>query len=167
MTKHRIVAVAQRLPDIAQLQIEARPGSGSRTNWRGEGNATVKVERDSGGNWLFHESGLLRLLPDSTTEGAATSGTRTLPLRNVLCWRIGEDSIDLGHQRFGADHKVHLVRLVAAAGDTVVDLVSTRPHPCGEDLYHAQLYLRPNGFDLHWRVAGPDKNELLIHAYGR
>ena len=167
MTNHRIVAVAQRLPGIAQLQIEACPGSPSRTNWRGEGNATVKVERDSGGDWLFHESGLLRLLPDSTAERPAASGTRTLPLRNVIHWRIGEDSIELGHQRFGADHKVHLVRLVAEGNRSDADLISADPHTCGKDLYHARLYLQPDGFDLHWRVEGPDKNEMLIHAYGK
>jgi len=163
--KHRIVAVARRLPGIAQLQIKARPGGGSRTNWRGEGNATVKVERDGGGDWRFHESGLLRLRPDSTAKGPAASGTRTLPLRNVLHWRIGEDSIDLGHQRLGADHEVHLVRLVAEENCTDADLVSAEPHPCGKDLYHARLFLRPDGFNLHWHVAGPRKNELLVHAY--
>ena len=165
MTRQRIVAVARRLPQIVRLRIEARPANGSRTNWRGLGHAAVEVRRTAGSDWLFHESGHMRLLADRDAGKPADSGTRTLPLRNVLHWRIGEDSIDLGHQRLGADHEVHLVRLVAEENCTDADLVSAEPHPCGKDLYHAQLFLRPDGFNLHWHVAGPRKNELLVHAY--
>jgi len=164
-TRQRIVAVAQRLPQIARLEIEARPANGSRTNWRGQGNATVEARRNDGGDWLFHEAGRMRLSPDPAAATAAGAGNRILTFRNVLRWRLADDCIELAHQRFGAAHEVALVRLVADVDHDAADLVSARAHPCRADLYHARLFLAPDGFDLHWRIQGPEKSELLVHAY--
>jgi len=153
------------LPQIARLQIEARPANGSRTNWRGQGNATVEARQDAGGDWLFRETGRMRLVPDPAAVKPAGGGTRVLSFSNVLRWRVADDCIELAHQRFGAANEVALVRLVADVDHDAADLVSARAHPCRADLYHARLFLAPDGFDLHWRIQGPEKSESLVHAY--
>ena len=164
MTRQRIVAVARRLPQIARLQIEARPLNSSRTNWRGQGNATVEARRDADGDLLFHETGRMQLEPARVEGNPSTRAAQSFVFRNALRWRVDDAGIELAHQRFGADHEVALIRLIAGDGDAA-DLVSAHPHPCGADRYHARLYLVPDGFDLHWQVEGPDKNELLMHRY--
>ena len=156
--------MARRLPQIARLQIEARPGPKSRSRWHGEGDATVEATRNAAGDWLFHETGRMRLEPARVEGSPSIRKAQSFVFRNALRWRIDDAGIELAHQRFGADREVALIRLIAGGGDAA-DLVSAHPHPCGADRYHARLYIVPDGFDLHWQVEGPDKNELLMHRY--
>lgn len=164
MIRQRIVAVARRLPQIARLQIEARPGPKSRSRWHGKGNARVDATRDADGDWLFHETGRMQLKPARVEGKSCTRAVQSFIFRNALRWHVDDAGIELAHQRFGADHEVALIRLIAGDGDAA-DLVSAHPHLCGADRYHARLHIVPDGFDLHWQVEGPDKDELLMQRY--
>jgi hypothetical protein len=153
------------LPAVTRVHITARPGPGSSTTWRASGRGAVDVYRNADGDWLFQESGRVSL-----DSGPGDRAERTLSFRNVLRWRVGEDRVELAHQRFGEQNEVRLVQLTVSTkpvgeNESGADLVSVRPHRCGPDLYHARLHLATRGFELHWRIQGPDKDEALVHAY--
>lgn len=112
----------------------------------------MRVSHDAG-DILFEESG--RFLPEN--------GRSALTFRNSLCWTAHADRIVLSHRRYGPADGTRLVDLLQA--EDSFDLVSSRPHRCGDDLYSARLEWRDRGFDLVWRVTGPRKDEELLHRY--
>lgn len=171
-----IVAVARWLPAITRLRLRSHSGPDSRCGWNGHGEGRVKVDRDVDGSLIFHESGQFTLTTaQAGTQGATRRAPAPLNFRNVLRWIIHGDRIALAHQRFGADAEVALVELIPAGPvplepvplETLADadLVSSAPHLCGHDRYHARLRLTGHGFDLTWRITGPAKDETLVHAY--
>jgi len=146
--------LAERLPRIRRLSIEVR--SGSVSGWAGHGQGEVVVRRSADGVIAFDEHGAFEL---------ARAGA-SLPFRNSLRWTVHADRIVLAHCRQDARVGTRLVEFRAAtASPDGTTLHAAAPHYCGLDCYDAVLRLFDTGFDLHWRITGPRKNEDLLRRY--
>ncbi len=153
-TKAVILAVAERLPRIALLSIEAR--SATASGWAGRGRGRVRVAHAADGGIDFEESGRFE----------AENGRATLAFRNLLRWTVEPERILLAHRRHGPAGGTRLVELrPRRIGPARAGLAGVAPHRCGADRYEATLNLAADGFDMAWRVTGPGKNERLIHRY--
>jgi hypothetical protein len=149
-----VSVLAERLPRIRTISIEVR--SRSSSGWTGRGKGEVVARGASDGTIAFDEHGAFEL---------AATGAR-LPFRNSLRWTVHADRIVLAHCRQDARAGTRLVEFRAAPvspGETT--LHAAAPHHCGRDCYDAVLRLVDAGFDLHWCITGPRKDEELIHAY--
>lgn len=153
-TKAVILAVAERLPRIGLVSIEAR--SASASGWAGRGRGRVRVAHAADGGIDFQENGRFE----------AEDGRAALAFRNLLRWTVEPDRILLAHRRHGPAAGTRLVELrPQRIGPAGAGLVGVEPHHCGADRYEATLKLAEDGFDMLWRVTGPRKDERLIHRY--
>ncbi|WP_110665994.1 DUF6314 family protein [Salinicola halophilus] len=146
-----IIRLTEILTSIERFEFSATPGEHSKTGWIGDGYGTVTASR-RGDAIHFIESGSFLLRGQSCP----------VTMGNVYRWRIGERRISLSHERRGVEAAVALFDLVAV-GDT--RLVSETAHQCGADAYSAEVLLDNAGFDLHWHIAGPRKDERLHYRY--
>lgn len=147
--------MAERLPRINALTIEAFPARFHEGGGRGRGRGRVRARRESDHVITFDESGRFKL-----ERGP------TLNFHNALRWTLAPDRIVLAHCRHDAGDGTRLAELRALpTRSTDADLASAAPHLCGEDRYTATLRLVDNGFDLVWRIVGTRKNEILAHRY--
>lgn len=147
-----IIRLADRLTAIRRLDFTSHSGDGSHCGWSGHGQGEVTVSHAIDA-LRFHERGHFR----------STQGERTVPFRNVYRWECHADHVRLFHERRGETHAVWLFDLVADPASD--DLVEACAHLCGADRYSARLTFASEGFDLHWRITGPRKDERLHYRY--
>lgn len=152
--KARILQLQKRLSSTVRVAFTARPRLRSQSGWSGQGQGEVKVETHDDGSLTFTETGHFQL---ETAPGK-------IAFRNVFRWRVGNDYVSLSHERRGSDAAVWLFDLVADTTDDS-DLISREDHLCVDDRYRARLWLREDGFDLTWAIAGPKKDERLVYQY--
>ncbi|WP_162619599.1 DUF6314 family protein [Salinicola peritrichatus] len=146
-----IIRFRELLPRVERFLFTAHAGPGSRTGWQGRGEGRLAVQcHDS--TIRFHESGSF------TLAGQAQS----VPMRNVYRWECRADRISLFHERRGPDAAVHLFDLIAEGEET---LINATVHQCAADAYSGKIVLRPDGFDLQWRILGPRKDERILYHY--
>ncbi len=143
-----IDTIWQQLRRIDRLHGEC--SSRLETGWNGRGRGRVDVKQTNVHTLIFDEQG--------HWNGNASM---QLPFRNVYRWCLGDDQIALSHLRFGADHPVFLVDLLAAKDH----LYAANPHSCGEDCYDAKLSIQDGALLLEWTVTGPAKDEYLRYTY--
>jgi len=148
-----LAVLAERLPQIRRLSIEVRSRKACGCTGRGQGE--VVVRRASDGAIAFEERGSFEL---------AATGAR-LPFRNALRWSVHADRIVLAHCRHDTRAGTRLLEFRAAVSQDRTTLHAAAPHQCGSDCYDARLNLVEDGFDLHWRITGPRKDEDLLHRY--
>ncbi|WP_110687904.1 DUF6314 family protein [Salinicola aestuarinus] len=146
-----IIRLSETLTSIEAFEFSATPGQCSKTGWMGDGHGAVTASRQED-EIHFVETGSFLLAGQS----------RPVAMRNVYRWRIGQHRITLSHERRGADAAVVLFDLVA---DGEYRLTSEAVHQCAADAYSARILLGDGGFDLHWRICGPRKDEYLHYRY--
>ncbi|HSX26754.1 MAG TPA: DUF6314 family protein [Chlamydiales bacterium] len=146
--KEELLTFWEKLPRIRQLSFFAKSQQAIRT-----GKAEVTITQPSKREILFHEKGLwLRNdLPDTS-------------FHNVFRWTLDLNTglISLEHLRYGPERPVFLFHLAPAKPGT---LESVDSHLCAEDTYLGNIILQPSGFNFHWRIIGPHKNDELIYRY--
>lgn len=147
-----IIKTWQRLARLRSLRFTSTPGAHSHTGWSGQGRAEVRVEPIAGDCLRLIETG--RFQPDGHT--------RALAFSNVYLWQRVDDTLQLSHERFGAEQPVFLLSLAPAGPEL---MASQAPHLCGADQYAAELRLTDTGFALDWRITGPVKDECLAYQY--
>ncbi|WP_052384056.1 DUF6314 family protein [Litchfieldella xinjiangensis] len=140
------------LTAIRSFTFDAQPGPSSASGWQGQGNGQVRIEQQAN-QIRFHEQGHFQ----------PAAGGNPVAFTNVYRWEVEVDRLRLFHERRGPAHAVWLFDLVA--GHDSLDLVSDEAHLCGMDNYWARLHLWSGGFDLHWQIRGPRKDETLHYRY--
>ncbi len=140
---------------IQRFYFLSAPEDGSKTDWAGRGEGSVRIEHD-GDIVRFYESGHFAL--------QSAQPSQTIPFSNVYRWSFFADRVSLHHERRGADAAVWLFDLVTSDNDGDV-LISDQAHVCVDDLYAARLTIDSDGFHLDWTITGPRKNERLHYRY--
>lgn len=146
--------VWRRLNEITHLHFKSESGSlSSKSGWNGTGDGFVQVDRQQK-IITFKENGAW-----NTSEG------KQLVFRNIFRWTYKQEEavISLEHLRFGVSRPVFLFDL--GMGQIDNQLVSVEPHICVEDTYTGRLDIQTDGFDLHWNIKGPRKNEHIHYQY--
>lgn len=146
--------VWNRLNQITRLHFESKPNQLRRNSgWCGAGEGFVQTDRQND-IIVFKENGIW-----TTDEG------KELTFNNIYRWTYKHEHavIGLEHLRFGADRPVFLFDLGGSQAES--QLVSIEPHVCVEDVYTGRLDIQPEGFDLHWEIIGPRKNEHIHYQY--
>ena len=139
------------LRKVRSLQFEAT--SAANTGWQGAGTGTVEVSEPGEGVVLFSETG--------SWQPRATERSR-IGFRNVYRWTAVDQRLRLEHLRFGATAPVLLFDMAPGADG---EWREVDPHQCREDCYTASLSVENGKLVLAWRVAGPQKQELIRYVY--
>lgn len=143
----------ERLLGVKELMFKATTKSKEQKKENRQGNGIVVAEKRGDKELIFHEKG-------SWKGGHQEEVSFT----NIFRWTLDLDAgvISLEHLRRGPEHPVFLFHL-APSGK--YSLLSVDSHLCLGDTYFAQIRFPSLGFQLHWRVIGPKKNEEIDYYY--
>ncbi|MGR3951685.1 MAG: DUF6314 family protein [Chlamydia sp.] len=142
----------QNLALIQKCRFIRKSHTQGPTSWSGEGQGDVKVTQKEN-EILFEERG----------QWQNDQGFQ-FQFHNAYQWIYSpeESTILLSHMRFNRDTPTKLLLFFPSQKHI---FTSESSHTCGSDCYSGMILCQEQEFQIHWRVAGPKKNEELSIYY--
>lgn len=121
--------------------------------WKGEGEGMVKTVWENENSLIFYEEGRFTNLQK-----------RSVRCSNIYRWVFDSihSKIGLQHLRFGFDRPVFLFDLIFKSGSR---LISSSPHICSKDFYHAKMTVQKQAILLEWRIEKPGSLNKIAYQY--
>lgn len=143
--------VWNKLGSICQVTFSTKSKSKGCSNRIGKGIVTVLKESPT--VLIFQEQGT-----------SCSDNGEEFNFTNAIRWSLdlSEGLISLEHLRLGINYPVFLLHLVPT-GPNVLD--SLNSHLCEKDAYYGRMFYGEHFLQYHWRILGPEKNEIIDYLY--